>query len=136
MIISHILKQINDINAVNISIIQTSMHIFCFAKTAILVVPKVFGMFVTLCRKLSQMNGNFAFEQPRTFRLTERSSGNGNCSRSIPVAVASECCVKRVICKTWTRVRAGVLTNSADPDQTPQNAASDQGLYCLLKLQE
>ena len=26
----------------------------------------------------------------------------------------------------------GHLTNSADPDQTPQNAASDQGLHCLL----
>ena len=23
------------------------------------------------------------------------------------------------------------MGNSADPDQTPQNAASDQGLYCL-----
>ena len=23
--------------------------------------------------------------------------------------------------------------NSADPDQTPQNIASDQGLHCLLK---
>ena len=28
------------------------------------------------------------------------------------------------------------IGNSADPEQTPQNAASDQGLYCLLKLQE
>ena len=41
----------------------------------------------------------------------------------------------RVICTTcsgtfWT------LANSADPDQTPQNAASDQVLHCLLKLQE
>ena len=27
------------------------------------------------------------------------------------------------------------MANSADPDQTPQNAASDQGLHCLLKLQ-
>ena len=25
----------------------------------------------------------------------------------------------------------GKLANSADPDQTPHNAASDQGLYCL-----
>ena len=25
-----------------------------------------------------------------------------------------------------------IWTNRADPDQTPQNAASDQGLYCLL----
>ena len=25
----------------------------------------------------------------------------------------------------------GYLANSADPDQTPQNAASDQGLHCL-----
>ena len=39
---------------------------------------------------------------------------------------------KRVICKTWTRT----LTNSADPDQTPQNAAADLGLHCLLVLQE
>ena len=28
------------------------------------------------------------------------------------------------------------LANSADPDQTPRDAASDQGLHCLLKLQE
>ena len=40
--------------------------------------------------------------------------------------------VKRVICKTWT----GTFTNSIDPDQTTQNAASDQGLHCLLKSQE
>ena len=25
----------------------------------------------------------------------------------------------------------GYLANSGDPDQTPQNAASDQGLHCL-----
>ena len=25
----------------------------------------------------------------------------------------------------------GYLVNSADPDQMPQNAASDQGLHCL-----
>ena len=39
---------------------------------------------------------------------------------------------KEGICKTWT----GTLSNSEEPDQTPQNAASDQGLHCLLKLQE
>ena len=37
--------------------------------------------------------------------------------------------------KTWT-VKFGTLANSAHPDQTPQNAASDLGLHCLLKLQE
>ena len=52
-------------------------------------------------------------------------------NHAILVTVTSECRVKRVICKTWTRT----LANSADPDQTPQNAASDQDLYCLLKLQ-
>ena len=51
---------------------------------------------------------------------------------AILVTVTSECPVKRVICKTWT----GILANSADPDQMLQNAASDQGLHCLLKLQE
>ena len=30
----------------------------------------------------------------------------------------------------------GYLTNSADPVQTPRNAASGQGLHYLLKLQE
>ena len=43
----------------------------------------------------------------------------------------------RVLCtegisKTWTGLNAGTLANSVDPDQTPQNAASDQGMYCLL----
>ena len=56
---------------------------------------------------------------------------------AILVAVTSECHVKRVIFKTWTRLySAERLENSADPYQTPQNAASDQGLHCLLKLQE
>ena len=26
------------------------------------------------------------------------------------------------------------MTSSVDPDQTPQSAASDQGLHCLLRL--
>ena len=48
----------------------------------------------------------------------------------------SECCVKWVICKTWTGLSSGILANSADPEQMPQKAASYQGLHCLLKLQE
>ena len=28
------------------------------------------------------------------------------------------------------------IGNSEDPGQTPQNAASDQGLHCLHKIQE
>ena len=40
--------------------------------------------------------------------------------------------VKTVICKTLT----GKLANNADTDLTPQNAASGQGLHCLLKLQK
>ena len=43
-----------------------------------------------------------------------------------------ECSVKKIICKTLT----GTLANSEDTDQMPQNEASDQGLHCLLKLQE
>ena len=42
--------------------------------------------------------------------------------RAILVAVTSESSANRVICETWT----GALASSADPDQTPQNAASDQ----------
>ena len=34
--------------------------------------------------------------------------------------------MKRVHHFLWT------LANRADPDQTPQNAASDQGLHCML----
>ena len=47
-------------------------------------------------------------------------------SRAIFVALMSESSVKRIICKTST----GTLANSADPDQTKQNVASDQGLHC------
>ena len=53
-------------------------------------------------------------------------------SRAILVIVTSEWRVKRVIWKKWT----GTLANSADPGQKPQNVTSDQGLHCLLKLQE
>ena len=53
-------------------------------------------------------------------------------SRSIVVAVISECRIKSVIYKTWIRT----LANSADSDQAQQNAASDQGLHFLLKLLE
>ena len=52
-------------------------------------------------------------------------------SRAVLVSVKSECRVKRSICKT----RTGTLANSADPDQTPKDEASYQGLHCLLKLQ-
>ena len=38
----------------------------------------------------------------------------------------------RLFCKIWT----GTLANSADLDQTLQNVASNQGLHCLLNLQE
>ena len=30
--------------------------------------------------------------------------------------------------------KRGTLANSVDPDQMPQNAASDQGLHCLQKF--
>ena len=53
-------------------------------------------------------------------------------SHAIFLAVTSECPVTRVICKTWS----GTLANSADADQALQNRVSDQGLHCLLKLQE
>ena len=39
---------------------------------------------------------------------------------------------KEVICKTCI----GTFPNSADPNQTSQKAASDQGLHCLFKLQD
>ena len=51
-------------------------------------------------------------------------------SHAILVAVTSECRVKRVICKNWT----GTLANRTDPDQTPQNAASNQRLVCVEVL--
>ena len=55
-------------------------------------------------------------------------------SHTTLVAVTSECCIKRIICKTWTGPSAGTLANSADPDQMLQNSVSDQGLHCLLKV--
>ena len=54
-------------------------------------------------------------------------------SRTFLVAVTSESCVKRVICKTGNGPSAWTLVKSADQDQTSQNAASDQRLYCLLR---
>ena len=53
-------------------------------------------------------------------------------SHAILDTVTSECSVKRVTCKTWT----GTLTKTVQTDQTLQKAVSDQGLNCLLKLQE
>ena len=52
-------------------------------------------------------------------------------SRTILVAVAPDCCVKMVICKTWTW-----FSDGTDPVRTLQNVESDQGLHSLLKLQE
>ena len=51
------------------------------------------------------------------------------------ILVARQSAVESVFCKTWT-VTFETLANNADPDQTPQKVASDQGLHCLLKLQE
>ena len=50
--------------------------------------------------------------------------------------MTSEYCGRKVICKTWTGLRAGTLANSTDPHQMLNSAAFDQGLHCLLKLQE
>ena len=38
-------------------------------------------------------------------------------SRAMLVAVTTECCEKRVICKTWTGLSDWTFANSADPDQ-------------------
>ena len=51
-------------------------------------------------------------------------------SRAILVTVTSERSVKRVVYKISTRA----LEDSADPDQMPQNAASDQDMHCSYKL--
>ena len=42
---------------------------------------------------------------------------------------------ERVIYITWTGTFEA-FANNADPDQTPHNAASDQSLHCLLKIQK
>ena len=57
-------------------------------------------------------------------------------SGDVFVAVTSECCIKSIICKPCAGLNAGTFANSADPDQMPQNAASEHGLHCLLELQE
>ena len=56
-------------------------------------------------------------------------------NRTSLVAGMSECSVRKIICKIWTG-KFGTLTNSADPNKTPQNVASDQGLYSLHKFQD
>ena len=48
------------------------------------------------------------------------------------LVTVTECRAKRVNYKTWTETFA----NSAGPDKTPQNAASDQGLRCMFTLKE
>ena len=40
-----------------------------------------------------------------------------------------ECRFKKVACKIWT----GTLANYADPNKTPQNTESGQGLHCCLQ---
>ena len=40
------------------------------------------------------------------------------------------------ICKDTQLGVEWLLTNNGDPGQTPQNTASDKGLYCLYKVQE
>ena len=44
------------------------------------------------------------------------------------------CDVKVLLTEGHLGSAFGTLANSADPDQTPENAASDKGLHCLLKL--
>ena len=72
------------------------------------------------------------------FCFIERSHGKGFFSLffiAAHILMGRQCSVKRVFCKTWTGILAN-SANSADPDQTPQNAASDQALHSLLKLHE
>ena len=73
-------------------------------------------------------------------RAFVRTSGYVIYSRAVLVKVTSNSVQRGVFVKPGL---GGVLvhctctlTNSVNPGQTPQNAASDQGLHCLLKLQE
>ena len=43
----------------------------------------------------------------------------------------SACAEFSVLAHCSLETRKWVIGNSADPDQTPQNAVSDQGLQCL-----
>ena len=46
--------------------------------------------------------------------------------------------VSKTVCKCFIYAKysdRAVWANSVDPDQTPQNAASDQGLHCLTLIQ-
>ena len=66
-----------------------------------------------------------------------------NCSfdlafRYFPSCYCYSYCVEFDIMAFWTNLThycivsdKGTLTNSADPDQTQQNVASNQGLHCL-----
>ena len=72
-----------------------------------------------------------ATESHRRYAAFVQNPGSAFYIHANLVTVISECRVKRVLCKTWT----GTLANSAESHQTPQNAASDQSLQCLLKLQ-
>ena len=42
------------------------------------------------------------------------------------------CTCRGPLTHSYLETRKRVIANSADPDQTPQNVASDQGLQCLL----
>ena len=48
---------------------------------------------------------------------------------------SSGCTMIRVYPIVVGRTLEGYLANSADPDQMPQNAVSDQGLQCLQIVQ-
>ena len=45
-------------------------------------------------------------------------------------ASLTTCCLRtKLYSKTWTGLSAGTLANNADPDQLPQNTASDQDMF-------
>ena len=56
-------------------------------------------------------------------------------SRTSLVAVMSECCVERVICKSWTGLCSGTLVNSADPNQGSNEIVINSGPFPLAYTQ-
>ena len=54
----------------------------------------------------------------------------------IQVRIIYSCAILVTVKSEWVKTWTGTLANSADLDQTQRSAVSDQGLHCLLPIQE
>ena len=79
---------------------------------------------------------SFSFRICNIFTTADVSSVRNTSRPYIFLVICDHCVHSGILTHICPRPIKGTLANTVDPNQTPQNAASDQGLHCLHWVQK